>query len=221
MTPVNALALERLAMAPVLAGIACGLILAFDLVRRPQKMWIMNLVWPIAALYAGPLAIWAYWVMGRAGSAAERKGKPFWQSVLVGAMHCGAGCTLGDLAGEGLIAATGLLLLGSLTATRLIVTFALAYVAGLAFQFFAIAPMRGLGLRDGLVAAAKADTLSLLAYQLGMFAFMLLIQATLLPHLAPASWLFWMVMQGAMLVGLLATYPVNVWLIRAGVKEAM
>lgn len=32
--------------------------------------------------------------------------------------------------------------------------------------------MRGLGLRDGLLAAVKADTLSLVAYQVGMFSWM-------------------------------------------------
>ena len=36
--------------------------------------------------------------------------------------------------------------------------YALAVALGIVFQYFAIAPMRGLGLRDGLKAAAKADS---------------------------------------------------------------
>ena len=37
---------------------------------------------------------------------------------------------------------------------------ALALVFGILFQYFAIAPMRGLGVRDGLRAAAKADVVA-------------------------------------------------------------
>jgi hypothetical protein len=81
--------------------------------------------------------------------------------------------------------------------------------------------MRGLGLRDGLAAAIKADTLSLVAYEIGMFAWMIITHRVLLPGLEPTSWVFWLMMQIAMLLGLATTWPVNWWLIRAGVKEAM
>ena len=82
-------------------------VIAVDLFQHPQHMWIMNLVWPITALYAGPLAVWAYYAVGRPSSevrvrAAEElgeeppgRGKPFWQTVGLAASHCGAGCTLG------------------------------------------------------------------------------------------------------------------------------
>ena len=86
--------LENLSAAAVVLGLACALYLIAAVVRHPQKMWIMNLVWPITALYFGPFAIWAYYVMGR------RMSKPFWQSVAVGGTHCGAGCTLGDIIAE-------------------------------------------------------------------------------------------------------------------------
>jgi hypothetical protein len=107
----------------------------------------MNFVWPITALYSGPLGLRAYCaidrkaakpaadtqrpsrpaaardhhpagagtpgrarrpahagqpVSGRKGGAKGAGGasKPLWQSTLVGATHCGAGCTLGDIGGE-------------------------------------------------------------------------------------------------------------------------
>ncbi len=41
-------------------------IIAGDMIAgHPQRMAIMNLVWPINALYLGPIAVWAYWTMGR------------------------------------------------------------------------------------------------------------------------------------------------------------
>ena len=43
----------------------------------------------------------------------------------------------------------------------------------------------------------------------------------LFPGLDPSSWIFWFMMQIAMMLGLATTFPANWWLIRRGVKEAM
>ena len=45
--------------------------------------------------------------------------------------------------------------------------------------------------------------------------------ALALPGLEPASWAYWLVMQGAMVLGFATTYPANWWLIRRGIKERM
>jgi hypothetical protein len=52
--------------------------------------------------------------------------------------------------------------------------YVLAIGLGLVFQYYAIAPMRQLGLRDGLVVAAKADFWSLTAFEVGLFGWMAL-----------------------------------------------
>ncbi len=67
-----------------------------------------------------------------------------WQAVFKGAAHCGAGCALGDFAAEWIALGLGLVLIGSALAPRLTLSFVLAYAAGIAFQYFAIAPMRRL-----------------------------------------------------------------------------
>jgi Sec-independent protein secretion pathway component TatC len=41
------------------------------------------------------------------------------------------------------------------------------------------------------------------------------------PHLTPDHAAYWFLMQIGMVLGFLTAYPVNVWLIRRGVKEAM
>lgn len=49
----------------IIGGLS-ALIIAIDLLAgHKQHMWIMNLVWPITALYAGPLALWGYFTAGR------------------------------------------------------------------------------------------------------------------------------------------------------------
>ena len=100
--------------------------------------------------------------------------------------------------------------------------FALAYLFGIVFQYFSIAPMRGIHGFEGLWAAAKADTISLIAYELGMFAWMAVVYFALFPnHLKPIQPVYWMMMQIAMIIGFITTFPANWWLVKAGIKERM
>jgi hypothetical protein len=83
--------------------------------------------------------------------------------------------------------------------------------------------MRGLSLRKGLIVAAKADIASLTAFEIGLFGWMALMTFVFFPspHLTPASPVYWFLMQIGMVAGFFASWPVNTWLIRVGIKEAM
>jgi hypothetical protein len=196
---------------------------------RRQPMAIMDAVWPLTMLYWGPLGLIFYGWFGRAMAAGcahhehnrhGHAGGPMWQATFKGATHCGAGCALGDFIGDWIVVASGFALFGSSLGGRYLVGFVLAYLFGVAFQYASVAPMQGLGLRDGLVAAVKIDTLSLLAYQIGMFA-MMAVSSALFPALQPTQWSYWFMMQVAMVAGFATTYPVNWWLIASGIKEKM
>jgi hypothetical protein len=219
-----------------LAGAAASaLFIAADILSgRRQAMWIMDVVWPVTALWSGPLGLWAYLRWGRAGTAqaaseARRRGEepprkrqPFPVLVAKGTTHCGSGCTLGDIVAEGLAAAVPFTLFGHRLFGRWVYAYAAAYVLGIAFQYFTIAPMRGLSVKDGLIAAIKADTLSLTAWQVGMFGWMALARFALFGREIPrSSPVFWFMMQIAMFLGFATSYPVNWWLLRKGIKEKM
>jgi hypothetical protein len=214
--------LTLLAIAHLVLSCLSALIVGGDIAfGNRQKMAVMNFVWPITALWAGPLGLVAYWMIGRQGPQ-EKKAQPFWQSVLVGDAHCGAGCTLGDFAGEWLVYLAGLTVAGSVLWADYLFDFFLAYGAGIAFQYYSIAPMRGLFGWQGIKAALKADTISLVAFEIGMFASMALSSRVLFhPKLEPTQPAYWYMMQIAMLVGFVTAYPANWWLIRKGLKEAM
>ena len=227
--------LELIAIISLSLGGLCALIIALDLLAgHPQKMWIMNLVWPITALYAGPLALWGYFTAGRlstqhAVEAAKArnedppgKKKPFWQMVALGATHCGAGCTLADIVAEWALFLFPLTLFGMKIFGSWTVDYFVALAFGIVFQFFTIAPMRGLSLGKGLLAAAKADFLSLTAWQVGMYGWMAIATFLIFGHeIEKTNPVFWFMMQIAMLAGFLTAYPVNWWLLRAGIKEKM
>lgn len=53
-----------------------------------------------------------------------------------------------------------------------ILDFVFAFALGIVFQYHAIVPMRDLSPGKGIVAALKADTLSLASWQVGMYGFM-------------------------------------------------
>jgi hypothetical protein len=222
--------LHILAIVSLASGIVCAAAIARDIAENPQPMAIMNLVWPISALYGGVLALVIYLLTG----VRARQSKPLATSVAAGTTHCGAGCTLGDIAAEWLCLGAPIVALwfgwqsifGEKMFAVWIVDFIFAFGFGIVFQYFAIAPMRGLSFWPGIAAALKADTLSLTAWQVGMYGFMALAQyayfrpltGKMLEVNTPE---FWFTMQLAMLCGFVTSYPVNWWLIDAGLKEKM
>jgi hypothetical protein len=191
-------------------------------------MWIMEAVWPVTALYLGPVALWAYLRWGRLNSPKwqdEHEVEPDYGetvSVAIGVSHCGAGCTLGDIIGAWVVFLATWEILGLALPAEYVADFTLAFILGIAFQYFSIAPMRDLGLREGLAAALKADTLSLITFEVGLFGWMALMQLVFFPdHLKPDQAAYWALMQVGMAIGFVTAFPINVWLIRRGVKEAM
>ena len=226
--------LTTIAIVSLVVAAGCALVIALDLAADPQHMWIMNVVWPLTALYAGPLALWSYYRVGRLSSrekvkqAQQRreempgKKKPFWQTSAIGATHCGSGCALGDICAEWFIFFVPLTLFGRTIFAAWVIDYILAFLFGIAFQFFTIKPMRQLSTGEGLKAALKADTLSLTSWQLGMYGWMAIAVFVIFGHeLQKTDPVFWFMMQIAMIAGFVTSYPLNWWLIRKGVKEAM
>lgn len=245
MTPVRTLTtadfpvwLTVLSSASLVLAAATAVWTIVDLRRRPQSMAIMNAVWPLTMLFGSVLWLALYRRWGRSRVRRTSSGSsdetPLAASVAVGASHCGAGCALGDVIAEfsvalipGLAVALGL---GTLFEHELfagwILDFVVAYLLGILFQYFAIAPARGLSPGKGILEAVKADTLSITAWQIGMYGLMAVGQfAIFVPVFgataSPLSPEFWFMMQFAMLGGFATAYPVNWWLIRVGVKERM
>lgn len=221
------------AISLIVAGL-CALFVFVDVVRHPQKMWVMNVVWVVVMLFGSVVWLLAYLRWARAASDDDRSSTPMAVMTFKGSNHCGAGCMIGDIIAEWAAFAVPALAVAagwpSLFAEKMfavwVLDFVLAYALGVFFQYFTIAPMRHLGLGRGLLAAIKADTASIASWQVGMYGAIALIQFLwLAPHyggLAPVdSAVFWFAMQLAMLAGFATAYPINWLLIRTGWKEKM
>jgi uncharacterized protein DUF4396 len=255
----------------------CASAIAYDIAfnHRRQPMGVMNFVFPITALYLGPLALALYWRWGRAAArtamapmpmsrvAASRvavasagdgmqmhggqhahhemagaagpdgtdepaqpgeRARPWWVTMAIEVSHCGAGCSLGDVISEFAIFALGLTIAGLTLGAEYAGDYIFALAFGIVFQYFAIAPMRGLGLKDGLIAATKADFISLTAFEVGLFGWMAVMAFVLFPaphNLMPSSAAFWLLMQIGMIIGYCTSWPANVWLVKRGIKVPM
>jgi hypothetical protein len=90
-------------------GLASAAVIVADIyvLGYREHMKIMEAVWPLTALYAGPAGLAAYFRWGRPMShrwmQASHNGmraKPFWAGTAVSTTHCRAGCALGDLIAE-------------------------------------------------------------------------------------------------------------------------
>ena len=220
------MSINSFAITSIIIALICLLIISIDIMRNPQKMWIMNIVWPVTALYSGPLGLLVYFRIGKKSSKKmmtdSQPEKPFWQSVLVGAFHCGSGCTIGDILAASTLLFFPVAIFGSRLYGEWIVDYIVAFVIGIIFQYYAIKPMKNLSSKDAVSAALKADTLSLTFWQIGMYGWMAICDFLIFNHILQASTpVFWFMMQIAMLFGLLTAYPVNWWLIKKGIKEAM
>ena len=119
--------------------------------------------------------------------------------------HCGSGCSLGDVIAEFAVFALGFTIAGYALPAEYIGDYLLAITLGIGFQYFAIAPMRGLGLRAGLKVAAKADVISLTAFEIGLFGWMAMMAF----------------MQIGMVIGFFSSWPANAWLVKRGIKVPM
>ena len=209
-----------------LGFLSAGMIL-YDIFGRGlrQPMRVMEAVWPITALYLGPLGWLAYARVGRPtlipGAQAHEEVTAPREGYAISATHCGAGCTVGDVIGEWSGFASGVTLAGVALWPAYLADFAFAYVFGILFQYLAIKPMSGLSARRALEHAAKADTLSVITFEVGLFGWMALAFLVMFPHLRPNQAAYWLMMQIGMALGLVTTYPVQVWLVQRGIKHAM
>jgi len=149
--------------------------------------------------------------------------RPCWQSVALSALHCGAGCTLADIIGEWFTNYVPVTVAGSQLVGNWVLDFVLALIIGVYFQFYAIREMEKISVGNALTRAFKADFFSLLSWQVGMYGWMAIVYFVLFINepLPKDTWIFWFMMQLAMLFGFFCAYPMNALLIKLGIKKGM
>ena len=189
--------------------IPCQIVLIRDLTRNnTHLMSLMKVVWVLTVLYSGPLGLLVYWRCGR----KEIPDDNLWRRAFRSVAHCYSGCGMGEIVG--LIIAVGLLQLGNWGTAA--ITFTLAYVAGYALT---VGPLLqgGEKLGTALKDAVISETPSIAVMEVVAIG----VDMTLAGDAGLGDIRFWSSLIVSLTCGLVAAYPVNVLLIRKGVKEGM
>ena len=212
----------------VFVGLAllCAAAILYDVFGRGyrQRTSVMSVVWPITALYFGPLALPAYYRWGRPRSekwqkehgSAPEKSLPV--AAATGGTTGGAASAIGHVIGVPLVVFLGLTIAGQALWVMILFIAVIATVLLFAFEyFFSTVPTRGLSRGKGLGVALLIALVTVLAFDVGMGGWMLVMHFLLfMPPLTDVTFLF--LMQVGLILGFLTGYPAVLWLVRRGVK---
>lgn len=186
---------------------------------HPQRSRAMSVVWPVAALYLGPVALVAYrrWGRTRAGAADDATAPP---STFSSSRPGGAASVIAHLVGVPLVILTGWTIAGLEMWAMVAVIAVLALVILFAFEY---ASRSGVGARPGTGSRAGTAALvavaTIVAFDVGMVGWMVVLHVgELMPPASDVAFTF--LMQVGVVIGLATAYPVITQLARRSVGAA-
>ena len=183
--------------------------LVLDLSTKNTRIGgLMKWVWLFTTLYSGPLGLAVYYYAGRRQIVRDS----LWRRGFRSVAHCYSGCGAGEIVG--VVIAVGILGLGNYWVAG--ITFMLAYVAGFALT---VGPLmqEGVPFHRAMRDAFYSETASIAVMELVAIS----VDLWLAGNARMGDTVFWSSLIFSLSIGLLAAYPVNVLLIRLGVKEGM
>jgi len=208
-----------------LAVLSAGALL-YDVYGRGyrQRVRAMEAVWPISALYLGPLALLVYARWGRPRSEKwqrEHGGAPeksLSAAAATGGLSGGAASTVAHFIGVPLVVLSGLTLFGIDLWALIAVIGVLATALLFVFEYFlSTAQGRGVASRAGVGVALLIALVTVLAFDVGMGGWMILLHFSgLMPPPTDVAFLF--LMQIGLVLGLVTGYPAVAWLVGRGTK---
>ncbi len=192
---------------------------AYDLFTSTPEMKVMKWGWILVTLYTGPVALIVYWFSCREPTPGthEKFIAPLWKQSVGSTIHCMAGDATGII-----VAAV----ITSLLRLPMGIDAIIEYVAGFAFGLFIFQALFMKDMLGGSYWQAVKGTwlpewLSMNAVMAGMIPVMIILMTRDMQAMEPTSVRFWGVMSLASLVGAALAYPVNVWLVKNGLKHGM
>ncbi len=200
----------------IAAAVISAVAIAFDIYGRGHRRENVatELVWVTSALYLGPLAVGLYAQHRNtervsAGHDTEAADAPSTSAVVTG-LPGGGASAVAHLIGVPLVLASGLTIAGIDLWVMILVIGVLAMLILFVFERTASS---SLDHRITAGTAAGAAVLTVLAFDIGMGGWMLLLHFN--EYMPPADeGPFWFLMQVGIILGLLTGYPVATWLAR-------
>jgi len=225
-TDITLPAVGRLAWIDVIAllwlvsALVSSIYVAWDTFTRNPDLTVMKWGFVLVTLYTGVLGAALYVLSSKEPRPGthERFVAPLWKQGLGSTIHCVAGDATGII-----LAATVTALIGFPMWIDLIVEYAAGFAFGLfIFQAFFMKDMMGGSYRTALRHSLIPEWLSMNMVMAGMIpAMVLLMMGEDMRAMDPHELLYWAAMSASVVVGFAVAYPVNVWLVNAGLKHGM
>lgn len=223
MQPTWLLILSWVALA---AGLASAAVIVIDesVLGYRQPVRILEVVWPVTALYFGPEAIATYRKWGRPQSLRwrERHGDPPEKPqnpALLHLCHCGAHCTLGAIIATVITFAIGINVYGGTKWLEYVADYVAALAIGVLFRYSAVSHEGGSRAWAAIRTVVKADLLTVSTFELALLVWLMLVDHLVFSaDLRPNNPVFWFILQIGLIIGFFSAWPASSWLIRHGVK---
>ena len=200
--------------------LASAAYVAWDSFVNNPELRIMKWAWVLVTLYTGLLGAVLY-VMSckepRPGTH-ERFITPLWKQGVGSTIHCVAGDATGIVA-----AATITALIGFPMWLDLISEYIFGFLFGLLiFQALFMKGMMGGSYLQAVRQSLVPEWLSMNMVMAGMVPTMvLLMMGSDMRAMEPTSLVYWGAMSASITIGFAIAYPINVWLVHAGLKHGM
>jgi hypothetical protein len=195
------------------------LYVAWDAFTNTPQPVIMKWGWILMTLYTGPVGVVLYILSCQEPEPGTHEVfvAPLWKQGLGSTIHCVAGDATGIIASAVITSSLGL---------PMWLDVALEYVAGFAFgllifQALFMRDMAGGSYSKAVRQSFLPEWLSMNGVMGGMVPVMVVLMVADMNAMGPTSPRFWGIMSLATLVGGLIAYPINVWLVNAGLKHGM
>lgn len=199
---------------------ACALWVAVDMYRNTPEPVVMKWGFILVTLYMGPIGLLMYVLACKEPRPGTHEAfvEPLWKQGIGSTIHCVAGDATGII-----IAAT----IAGIIGYPMIVDIAVEYVVGFAFGLFIfqalfMKSMMGGTYWENVRATFVPELISMNAVMAGMVPTMvLLMMGRDMRGMEPTELMFWGIMSLGVIVGFVTAYPVNVWMVNAGIKHGM
>lgn len=193
---------------------------AWDAFTNNPEMTVMKWGWLLVTLYMGPITLILYVLSCKEPEPGTHEDfiKPLWKQGIGSTIHCVAGDATGIIAAAAVTAALGLPMWQDMIAE-----YAFGFAFGLTiFQALFMRSMAGGSYVAALRKSFLPEWLSMNMMMTGMFPTMTrLMMSRDMRAMEPTELVFWGAMSAAVAVGYVVAYPVNVWLVNAGLKHGM
>lgn len=204
----------------LLTSLACAVWVAIDMYRNTPEPVVMKWGFILVTLYMGPIGLLMYVLACKEPRPGTHEAfvEPLWKQGVGSTIHCVAGDATGII-----IAAT----IAGIIGYPMIVDIAVEYVFGFAFGLFIFQAlfmknMMGGSYWQNVRAVFVPELISMNAVMAGMIPVMvLLMMGRDMRGMEPTELMFWGIMSLGVIVGFIVAYPVNVWMVNAGIKHGM